>query len=80
MPDHEYFFDDAVGVCSKGENFIVRNLSFTHVIIGVFGLTVFHSSYPIRKRPQFQTVLGVTFPRCWFIPKQVSQVLAWRKS
>ena len=32
MPDHEYFFDDAVGVCSKGENFMVGNLSFTRVI------------------------------------------------
>ena len=57
MPDHKYFFDDAVGVCSKGENFMVGNLSFTHVIIGVFGSTVFHSLYPIKKRPQFQTVL-----------------------
>ena len=36
MPDHEYFFDDAVGVCSKGGNVMVGNLSFTRVIIGVF--------------------------------------------
>ena len=42
VPDHEYFFDDAVGVCSIGENFMVANLSFTHVIIGVFGITVLH--------------------------------------
>ena len=56
MPDHEYFFDDAVGVCSKDENFMVGNLSFTRVIIGVFGLTVFHEFIPIKKRQQFLTV------------------------
>ena len=37
VPDHEYFFDNGVGVCSKGENFIVANLSFTHVIVRVLG-------------------------------------------
>ena len=63
MSDHEYFFDDTIDVCSKGENFMFGNLSFTHVIIGVFGLTVFHSSDPIKKRQQFLTVLGVTFPK-----------------
>ena len=42
VPDHEYFFDDAVGVCSKGENFIVADLSFTHVIVRVLGITVLH--------------------------------------
>ena len=42
MPDHEYFFDNAVGVCSKGVNFIVGNLSFTHVIVRVLGITVLH--------------------------------------
>ena len=43
MPDHEYSFDNnAVGVCSKGENFIVADLSFTHVIVGVLGITVLH--------------------------------------
>ena len=42
VPDHEYFLDDAVSVCFKGENFLFGNLSFTLVIIGVFGLTVFH--------------------------------------
>ena len=42
MPDHEYSFDNAVGVCSKGENFIVADLSFTHVIEGVLGITVLH--------------------------------------
>ena len=26
MPDHEYFFDDAVDVCSKGKNFMVGNV------------------------------------------------------
>ena len=40
MPDHEYFFDDAVNVCSKRENFSVTSLSFTHVIIGVFDVNV----------------------------------------
>ena len=42
VPDHEYFFNNAVGVCSKGENFIVADLSFTHVIVGVLGITVLH--------------------------------------
>ena len=42
VPDPEYFFDNAVGVCSKGENFIVANLSFTHVIVRVLGITVHH--------------------------------------
>ena len=64
MPDHEYFLDDAVSVFSKGENFLFGNLSFTLVIIGVFGLTVFHSSYPIKRRQQFLIVLRVTLPRC----------------
>ena len=64
MPDHEHFFDDAVSVCSKGENFLFGNLLFTLVIIGVFGLTAFHSSYPIKRRQQFLIVLRVTFPRC----------------
>ena len=40
MPDPEYFFNNAVGVCSKGENFIVANLSFTHVIVGVLGISI----------------------------------------
>ena len=39
---------------------------------------------PVKKRQQLLIVLGVTFPRRWFIPKQVSQVpthtFAWRKS
>ena len=42
VPDHEYFFNNAVGVCSKGENFIVANLSFTHVIVRALGITVLH--------------------------------------
>ena len=42
MPDHEYSFDNAVGVCYKGENFIVADLLFTHVIVGVLGITVLH--------------------------------------
>ena len=25
VPDHEYFFDDTIDVCSKGENFMVGN-------------------------------------------------------
>ena len=68
MPDHEYFFDDAVGVCSKGENFMVGNLSFTRVIIGVFGLTVFHEFIiPYQKASAISDCFGVTFPRCWFL-------------
>lgn len=69
MPDNEYFFDDAVDFCSKGENFMAGNLSFTHMIKGVFGLTVFHLSHPLKKRQQFLAVLVVSFPRCWYIPK-----------
>ena len=42
MPDHEYSFDNAVGVSSKGENFIVADLSFTRVIVGVLSITVLH--------------------------------------
>ena len=33
---------NAVGVCSKGVNFVFANLSFTHVIVGVLGITVLH--------------------------------------
>ena len=68
MPDHEYFYDDAVGVCAKGENFMVGNLSFTRVIIGVFGLTVFHEFIiPYQKASASSDCFGVTFPRCWFL-------------
>ena len=66
MPDHEYFFDDAV--FSKGENFMVGNLSFTRVILGVFGLTVFHEFIiPYQKASGISDCFGVTFPRCWFL-------------
>ena len=68
MPDHEYFFDDAVGVCSKGENLMVGNLSFTRVTIGVFGLTVFHEFIiPYQKVSAIPDCFGVTFPRCSFL-------------
>ena len=68
MPDHEYFYDDAVGVCAKGENFMVGNLSFTRVIIGVFGLTVFHEFIiPYQKASGISECFRVTFPRCWFL-------------
>ena len=68
MPDHEYFYDDAVGVCSKGENFMVGNLSFTRVTIGVFGLTVFHEFIiPYQKASAISNCFGVTFLRCWFL-------------
>ena len=68
MPDHEYFFDDAVGVCSKGGNVMVGNLSFTRVIIGVFGLTVFHEFIiPYQKASAISDCFGVTFLRCWFL-------------
>ena len=29
VPDHEYFFDDAVSVCSKGENFFWKPIIYT---------------------------------------------------
>ena len=65
MPDHEYFYDDAVGVCSKGENFMVGNLSFTRVTIGVFGLTVLHEFIiPYQKASAISDCFGVTFLRC----------------
>ena len=68
MPDHEYFSEDAVGVCSKGENFMVGNLSFTRVTIGVFGLTVLHEFIiPYQKASAISDCFGVTFLRCWFL-------------
>ena len=81
-PDPEYFFDNAVSVCSKGENFLFGNLSFTHVIIRVFGLREdvsinrTNSKY-CGKSPKF--VFSPTFIFCSPIcPNNCGEVFLWK--